>query len=154
FAEAFAAYRSRNEELRTLNAERLSGQRSRHIVESLTDYLRKAPAELWNTPPAGEAASRAREHVFLMGFLRSGTTLLEQVLAVPPAVVHLEERETLIDVSRTYLTSGESLDRLAALSGDELDRLRAQYWRRVESAGINPRRKVFIDKQPLNVFNL
>jgi len=154
FAEAFAAYRSRNEELRALNAERLSGLRSRPVVESLTDYLRKTPAELWNKLPSGEAASRAREHVFLMGFLRSGTTLLEQVLAVHPDVVHLEERETLLDVSRTYLTGGPGLDRLAALSGEELDRLRAQYWRRVESSGVNPRRKVFIDKQPLNVFNL
>jgi hypothetical protein len=89
-----------------------------------------------------------------MGFLRSGTTLLEQILAVHPEVAHLEERETLIDASRTYLTGGEGLDRLAALSQDELGRLRALYWRRVESFGVNPRRKVFIDKQPLNVFNL
>jgi len=154
FAEAFAAYRSRNEELRALNTERFSGQRSRPAVEGLTDYLRRTPTQAWSASPAGETASRAREHVFLMGFLRSGTTLLEQVLAVHPDVVHLEERETLDDVSRTYLTSGETLDRLAALSGDELDRLRAQYWRRVESFGINPRRKVFIDKQPLSVFDL
>jgi len=154
FAQAFAAYRSRNEELRSINAARLSGQKTRSVVESLTDYLRKTPAELWNISPGGEAAPRAREHVFLMGFLRSGTTLLEQVLAVHPEIVHLEERETLIDASRTYLRSNDALDRLAALSGDELDRLRAQYWRRVESAGVNPRRKVFIDKQPLNVFNL
>ena len=154
FAEAFAAYRLRNEESRAQNTERLSGQRSRAAVEGIANYLRKTAAQPWNTPPAGETASRAREHVFLMGFLRSGTTLLEQVLAVHPDVVHLEERETLVEVSRTYLRSDQTLDRLAVLSGDELDRLRAQYWRRVESAGVNPRRRVFIDKQPLNVFNL
>lgn len=154
FAEAFAAYRSKNEELRALNVNTFSGRRSRQFVESLTDYLRGTPAQAWNAAPGGETASRAREHVFLMGFLRSGTTLLEQVLAVHPDVVHLEERETLVDVSRTYFRSSDALDRLATLSGDELDRLRVQYWRRVELAGINPRRKVFIDKQPLNVFNL
>jgi hypothetical protein len=154
FAGAFAAYAARNEELRALHATRLAGQGSRQVVESLTDHLRTTPAQLWNAESAEEPASRARQHVFLMGFLRSGTTLLEQILAVHPDVVHLEERETLIDASRAYLTGGEGLDRLATASPDELGRLRTLYWRRVESFGVNPRRKVFIDKQPLNVFNL
>jgi tetratricopeptide (TPR) repeat protein len=154
FTAAFAAYTARNDEIRALHASRLAGQGSRPFTESLAGYLRMSPAELWATPAPQELASRAREHVFLMGFLRSGTTLLEQILAVHPDVVHLEERETLIDLSRTYLAGSEGLDRLAALSADELEGLRAQYWRQVESFGVNPRRKVFIDKQPLNVFNL
>jgi Flp pilus assembly protein TadD len=154
FAEAFAAYRARNEEVRALNAERLSRQKSRAIVESLTDYLRRTPAEPWTMAPPGEVRSRAREHVFLMGFLRSGTTLLEQVLAVHPDVAVLEERETLFDVSRTYLASNDAMDRFMALSGDELDRLRTQYWRKVESFGVNTRRRGVLDKQPLNAVNL
>jgi Tfp pilus assembly protein PilF len=154
FTEAFAAYSARNADTRAAYPNLGAGQGSRPLIESLTAYLRTAPASAWTAPAQVERLSRAREHVFLMGFLRSGTTLLEQVLATHPDVVHLEERETLIDISRAYITGGESLDRLLALPEDELERLRAQYWRRVESFGVNPRRRVFIDKQPLNISNL
>jgi hypothetical protein len=91
-----------------------------------------------------------RTHVFLVGFPRSGTTLLEQVLAAHPDVVAMEERTCLVDSAKEFFGSNTDLDRLAGLSGAELEPWRQAYWKRVAEAGITPSKRVFLDKMPLN----
>ena len=95
-----------------------------------------------------------REHVFLLGFLRSGTTLLERVLGMSDDVTILEERESLAALSQQFMHVPTGLEKLAALNGTPLDDARAAYWQSVRAFGAAPEGKVFIDKQPLNTFNL
>ena len=95
-----------------------------------------------------------RTHVFLTGFPRSGTTLLEQALAGRPDVEVLAEREPLIDAIRAYLDGPAGLDRLADASEAELDGFRESYWRIARREGAKPDCQVFIDKQPFNTLKL
>ena len=155
-AEAFAAYSAKGEEFRRLHTSRLAGTPpATKVMASLSAYLESTPAKKWQRDDAPRPVERApREHVFLLGFVRSGTTLLERVLDVHPDVVSLEERETLNDLSQQFMHVPMGLDRLAALKGMAYDQARAGYWRRVREYGVEPEGKVFIDKQPLNTFNL
>jgi tetratricopeptide (TPR) repeat protein len=91
-----------------------------------------------------------REHVFLIGFPRSGTTLLEQVLAGHPDVESLEERDCLEDSVNAFIKPLDGLDRLAASVGSELSEFRELYWKRAAKEGAALKRPVFIDKMPLN----
>ena len=91
-------------------------------------------------------SGRVANHVFLLGYPRSGTTLVEQALASLPAVVTLEETGTLDD-AQAFLT-GEGILRLARLSDAELNFLRAAYWRRVAETGIDVAGKTFVDMDP------
>jgi len=152
-AEAFAAYCACNAALADAYAPQFAGGGDALIHARRTlALLDTLPPESWSSgpqPPAGEA----RAHVFLMGFPRSGTTLLEQVLASHPDVEALEERDTLADAAETF----RGVDRLAALAAApqaEITRLRAAYWRRVAREGARAQGKVFIDKMPLNTFRL
>jgi hypothetical protein len=92
--------------------------------------------------------------VFLLGFYRSGTTLLEQVLEAHPGIVTLEEREISGGAAERYLTSSAGLDRLDRLSGEALQNARDDYWRNVVRQGLKLRGKVFVDKHPLNTIKL
>jgi hypothetical protein len=103
---------------------------------------------------AGEPAPAAAGHVFLLGFPRSGTTLLEQVLASHPGVEALEERETLSAAMRAFLATPQDLDRLAAATDTELRPLREAYWARVREEGARVEGKLFVDKHPLNTLKL
>jgi len=154
--EAFAAYKAKNEELYRINAPRFAGRRrATDIFNDVATYLEGLPDGKAPAPEKSCASGdEPREHVFLLGFIRSGTTLLEQVLGSNPDVVVLEERETLADVAPQFLWEGGGLDRLGALSNDELSTMRARYWERVREFGGESNGKVFIDKQPLNTFNL
>ena len=57
-----------------------------------------------------------RGHAFLLGFPRSGTTLLEQALAGHPDLVALEEAPTLAEAYDAFLADAAGLARLARLS--------------------------------------
>src|ERR1700712_4619778 len=87
-AEAFNAYTQANEEHRRLyDAANPGHVRSADLLARLTAAVEASPAQ---APAAPASAPVARQHVFLLGFLRSGTTLLEQVLATHPDIVALE----------------------------------------------------------------
>jgi len=156
--EAFAAYEAANTGLRALNAARFAnpGVESGHArVLRLTQEFEAQPAADWSrragAPPA---AGPATGHVFVVGFPRSGTTLLGQVLQSHPDVVTLDEHETMIDASQAFLSVPGGLARLAAADDAVLEPYRDAYWRRVRAAGGAPDGKVFVDKLPMNSLGL
>ena len=153
-AEAFAAYTASNAELKALNASRFEAPGTKTALEQarrMAAWLEAANPEPWrNAPQARPRAADPKAHVFLVGFPRSGTTLLENVLAAHPEVVSLEEQDFLAAVSASYVASDDGLERLARISPAEAARQRQAYWSRVEGFGIEPRGRVFIDKMPLS----
>jgi Tfp pilus assembly protein PilF len=148
--EAFAAYADSNRTLLMVSRDRY-GQPGREgacgFVERLCCYFRDAPADAWR---ARKTVAAGRTHVFLVGFPRSGTTLLEQVLAAHPDVETMDERNCLIDAENEFCADAAGLDRLAGLSGAELERWRKIYWQRVAGEDIAPSKAAFVDKLPLN----
>jgi len=120
-------------------------------AERAAEYFSRAPAEAWRAGAGGDSAPAApRQHVFLMGFPRSGTTLLERCLAGHPAIVSMEERDVLADLKGQYFDPPDGFERFAALGREELDRYREDYWRACRAAAGNLEDRIFIDKLPLN----
>ena len=152
-ADAFAAYAASNAELKALNAPRYEAagmKRPLEIVRELIAWFEAADPKPWREASvARPRAADPKAHVFLVGFPRSGTTLLENVLAAHPEVASLEEKDCLQTVAQPYLTSG-GLERLARIGATEAARQRDSYWSRVRAFGVEPRGKVFIDKMPLS----
>jgi len=146
-AETFVAYGQSKQVLREAYAPYMAKVESVRARETrLAEYFRRADPAAWRTT----AAVPERTHVFLVGFPRSGTTLLGQVLASHPDVQTMEERTCLMDSAATFFGSDADLDRLAALSESALDSWRDRYWQRVAESGGGPSKPVFVDKMPLN----
>ncbi len=151
--EAFSAYAQGAEGLAALYGDAREGAGSTlHLAERLADDIRLSPHAAWGDLPT--IASPARRHVFLLGFPRSGTTMLGQALAGHPDVVTLDERPTLADAAQIYTFPPDGLERLMAAGEAELDPLREAYWRRVREGGAEPEGKVFVDKLPMNTLGL
>jgi tetratricopeptide (TPR) repeat protein len=154
--EAFAAYASCNQQLQQTYAARFSaGPSALEYARVLTHYFQRVP------PPPGSAAesfprgaAETCNHVFLVGFPRSGTTLLEVVLEGHPDVVSLEENELLLDGVREFMKTPSDLDGLMRANAASLEPVRAAYWRLVAKAGMDVAGKVFVDKYPLNTLKL
>jgi tetratricopeptide (TPR) repeat protein len=152
-AEAFAAYSEANAVAARTFADRGDRQTMAEAVAALTAFMQTAAPR-----PATEATGATRMgeagHVFLLGFPRSGTTLLEQVFASHPDAVTLGEKDTLADGARAFLGRPQDLNNLWAASEDILAFYRETYWRRVREFGVEPRGKVFVDKTPINSVKL
>ena len=104
----------------------------------------------WRTP-IDAAPPVAADPIFLVGFPRSGTTLLDQILDSHPALQVIEEREIIGGLGRGL--AGYP-DALAELTPERIAALREQYLAqaaRYLEAGPGER---FIDKMPLNIIDL
>jgi tetratricopeptide (TPR) repeat protein len=148
--EAFAAAMEGKAIQHRLFAPRAAGR------EGETAKLKRLAAWFAAADPADWAAPKAEAsgHVFLVGFPRSGTTLLEQALAAHPGIVAVEEAPTLADPYQEFLTGPEGLERLAHLGAVEADRWRARYWQTVREHGARPEGRIFVDKAPAGTLNL
>jgi tetratricopeptide (TPR) repeat protein len=145
--EAFAAYTEAKATLRAQYATQFAVPGAMQGVATLAAYFRAADPSAWRARKS--EAVNGRTHVFLLGFPRSGTTLLEQVLASHPDIETMEEQNAFNAVI-DGLAGDDTNDRLAALSEAELERYRKAYWDVVASRGIKATAPVFVDKMPLN----
>lgn len=100
-------------------------------------------------PPAG------RSPVFVIGFPRSGTTLLEQMLDAHPDFRSMDERGFVYQLIERMEHAGQRYpDALASLTQGEADQLRAVYWQLVGHALPDLGQHRLVDKNPLNMLCL
>jgi Flp pilus assembly protein TadD len=153
-AEAFAAWSARNAAIRREampRFERPKGETAPEYIRRLASHFERAAP--WPAQAAEDPAPSAA-HVFLLGFPRSGTTVLEEALAAHPDVVTTQERDGLVDAVGALFSTDASLDRLAALPKAEANHYRALYWQRMADHGLACAGKTLVDKQPYNTINL
>jgi tetratricopeptide (TPR) repeat protein len=157
YQDAYAAYARGKAELAELYAPQL-GQADTpaapEIVRAMLAEFLETPAEGWKAPGRPVAHGSERGHAFLIGFPRSGTTLLEQVIATHPDMVALGERPIMRDAESEFMSGPGGLTRLAGVLADLLEPYRAAYWSRVRAFGVDPNGKVFVDKHPLSTMRV
>jgi tetratricopeptide (TPR) repeat protein len=153
YEEAFEAYGVCNGAIRQLQRRYASSNVLGYVRES-TAALEKLERSRWPARLEAAPPGAAAEHVFLIGFPRTGTTLVEVVLDGNPRVVSLEEHELLADGVRAFMREPLNFEALARADEPALNALRESYWQRVRSAGIEFTDKVFVDKHPLNSLKL
>jgi tetratricopeptide (TPR) repeat protein len=155
YAEAFDAYSACNEALRQIHRRFASGTGMLAYTRALSAAIENMDSQSWTRSPASEADSGdLLGHVFLLGFPRSGTTLLEVVLDGHPQVASIEEHELLTEAVLKFMREPLNFEPLARAPESELRMLRAAYWDGVRKAGVDVSGKLFVDKYPLNTLKL
>ncbi|MEX2490088.1 MAG: sulfotransferase [Pseudomonadales bacterium] len=83
----------------------------------------------WSTAPSRNQAAKKPAPVFIIGFPRSGTTLLDTILRSHPAIEVAEEVNAVPGViDELAILSHDHLNYLARLPEDDLERFRALYF--------------------------
>lgn len=148
--EAFAAFAASNALLRPLHGAAAQATDSPFhpaTVQRLSRFIESEDVSAWTFPPATETPAP----VFLVGFPRSGTTLLDQILAAHTRIVCLEEKELLAPVVADLL-AGQVLPFWRTLPAAEIEKRRSAYWRNAHEASRAPLAgRVLVDKLPLNL---
>ena len=105
-------------------------------------------AERASTPVSGSP-------VFIVGFPRSGTTMLEQMLDAHPRYASMDEQPILQRcIERMQAMGHEYPHALDRLDAAQLDEIRAVYWREVGRVLTLGEGQVLVDKNPLNLLRL
>lgn len=118
-------------------------------VRRMRAYLQPGLSSLAGAAPVRD------EPVFLLGFPRSGTTLMEQALDRHPALQTLEEKSTVSALLREFEVMSEGReDALLTLQADQIERLRAVYFEAVDRCVERVPGTRLIDKMPLNTVSV
>ncbi len=93
--------------------------------------------------------------VFMVGFPRSGTTLLDQILDAHPRIRVIEEQPVLAGLGSEFARQPATVaERIAAMEEPEAERLRADLAARAARWGERGGGAVVVDKMPLNTVYL
>lgn len=108
----------------------------------------------WQADP--HAPDAQRSPIFIVGFPRSGTTLLEQMIEAHPGVRSMDERAFLQDVITRMRSMGDFdyPDNLDKLDASAIAELREVYWKCVERVFTLAPGERLLDKNPLNILKL
>lgn len=150
YARAIALFGQANAlMLRTPAAAGIDRQAYPRLIAKMTARFSAGWVARW-TPPV-EGPSERPAPIFLIGFPRSGTTLLDQILDAHPALSTMEEKDAL-DVVRARierLPAGYP-DALATLDAAAIEDLRQAYFARVAYHLGELPPGILVDKMPLN----
>jgi Flp pilus assembly protein TadD len=123
------------------------------LVNSRLSIIKTITDKEW---PTTNLKNKMAEPVFMIGFPRSGTTLLDTILRSHPLVEVIEEKpilKTLID-SLEKLHSG-SYQALKKINEYKIKKIRNNYYKELNFY-IKERdpKKIYIDKLPLNIIHI
>jgi tetratricopeptide (TPR) repeat protein len=145
---AFAAYSRMNQVLAAEPTEPL--RRAAELRDELRQRLQRTTQkwrDSWVAPPL--VAERTAP-VFLLGFPRSGTTLLDTMLLGHPQVEVMEERPVLAQLR----AEGGDFDSLAAMDEAEVRRMQDRYFEIAASYAELREGSRLVDKSPLHMQSL
>jgi len=124
-------------------------------VDPLTLGLDPVTAETraqWRDMPA---PGFAESPVFIMGFPRSGTTMLEQMLDAVPELKAMDEQPFLQNVIERMRRFGLAYpEELHLLEAAQCEELRRTYWERVRHVVTLQPGQRLVDKNPLNMLRM
>ncbi len=107
----------------------------------------------WN--PACQGSDEHRDPVFVVGFPRSGTTLLEQLLDAHPGLVSFDEQPFLQHIVRRLTANGSHVfDCIQNLTQPQWREQRSEYFREVALVAPDKKAQRAVDKNPLNMVRL
>ncbi|HEX7325989.1 MAG TPA: sulfotransferase [Rhodanobacteraceae bacterium] len=117
-----------------------------------TQYVDAAAYARWQPLLAPSARDSP---VFVIGFPRSGTTLLEQMVDAHPDFQSMDERGFIQDLITRMRHAGQRYPAdLACLAQTDVDQLRSVYFAQVDTIVPQRRRRRLVDKNPLNMLAL
>lgn len=117
--------------------------------------IRMTPAQVAGWKPLSRPVSAPPSPIFVVGFPRSGTTMLEQMLDAHPTLVSMDEQPFLQGVSEKVLALGlEYPEALGGLDDATCEMLIRHYWNKVAELVTLDQGQRLVDKNPLNLLHL
>ncbi len=116
------------------------------------DFFNNLSISNWSPP---KISDNKKDPFFLIGFPRSGTTLLDTILRSHHSIEVLEEVPIINRfIDELYINKGFTLDNLENIDPDLIKEMREYYFNQIESYKKNKEKKITIDKMPLNIVHV
>ena len=146
---AFKAFGESNQILKSHHQGARPDSRGTHgliTLDRIQAWLKKSPMADWKQPATPDNGGI----VFLVGFPRSGTTLLDRMLSAHPDIEVLEEKSLFSKLHQDWSAPG-TLEALTEVNEAQVIDAREIYRREMSRYRSQPQCPIVIDKLPLNL---
>jgi len=152
YAKAFAQFEITNEITRqSFNYQKYRARRYLSFVSQSAEYWTNVGKLKW---PVRQTPTHQPSLTFLVGFPRSGTTLLDTILRSHPEVLVVEEKP-MVETMLIQLKGDATPDLLTRLNDKQIDKMREVYWEELLChEKLDGSHRIIIDKLPLNIIHI
>ena len=133
----------------TFEAKQFDKNRYLKNIENKKNYFTKKNISKWTKV---KSPSSILSPIFLVGFPRSGTTLLDTILRSHPKIKVIEEKPMVLKMISKI--KNNNLYSLENISPTEIQYLQEEYLSELKKhTNVDDKSTLFIDKLPLNIIN-
>ena len=152
YKQAFNIVRERNSLVANLDENKKYNKFV--ISNTLKNYKRFFTKSNFQTVKTKLKYQNDKNLVFLIGFPRSGTTLLDTILRSHSKIKVLEEQPYLLELRHNFFKNkNNDLTSLLEITQNEKDEIRSNYFDKIITKQ-NDKDKIIIDKLPLSIIEL
>ena len=152
YKEAFEFVEARNKLLLNLKKNKIFDRNK--ILDSIDQYKNFYNKTNVNIIKKNLNNTFDKNLVFLIGFPRSGTTLLDSILRTHSKISVLEEKTYLLEARHNYFKeNNNNLNALLDISESKINEIRESYFNKI-NINKNKPKGLIIDKLPLSIIEL
>jgi len=152
YKKAYKFFNLANENNFIINKDKIDKEKAINIIKERIDFFENPIIKEWPIPNSNKIK---KNPIFLIGFPRSGTTLLDTVLRSHPSIDVIEEKPTIdIFIKKLKEKTFSNLNNLKFLEDNLLDEMRNVYYESLSKYVKKDDKKICIDKMPLNIIHV
>ena len=152
YNEAFNKIEKRNSILLNLNENKKYNKKN--ILDTIEKYKHFFSKKNLNKIISSKNYNKDKNLIFLVGFPRSGTTLLDTILRSHSKIKVLEEEPILLNLRHEFFKSkNNNLTNLLKITESEKNYIRQSYLKKIILNKLDEE-KIIIDKLPLSIIEL
>ena len=152
YKKAYKFFNLANESNFIINKDKIDKEKAINIIKERINFFENPIIKEWPIPNSNKIK---KNPIFLIGFPRSGTTLLDTVLRSHPSIDVIEEKPTIdIFIKKLKEKTFSNLNNLKFLEDNLLDEMRNVYYESLSKYVKKDNKKICIDKMPLNIIHV
>tara|TARA_B100001741_G_scaffold275502_1_gene245822 strand:- start:391 stop:2106 length:1716 start_codon:yes stop_codon:yes gene_type:complete len=152
YKKAYKFFNLANENNFIINKDKIDKEKAINIIKERINFFENPIIKEWPIPNSNKMK---KNPIFLIGFPRSGTTLLDTVLRSHPSIDVIEEKPTIdIFIKKLKEKTFSNLNNLKFLEDNLLDEMRNVYYESLSKYVKKDDKKICIDKMPLNIIHV
>ncbi len=149
FDKAFVYFKLANKINFELNKNKVSIERSTKVVEDRINFFQKENLKNWEY---NSDEKITKDPVFIIGFPRSGTTLLDAILNSHPDIEVIEEKPIINKfVKLLHKEINSEFSNLKHIDQQLIKKMKTFYFDVLKNYSKQNNQKIYIDKMPLNI---
>jgi tetratricopeptide (TPR) repeat protein len=150
FEKAFKYFEKANEISLNINNKFVNKKKTLNMIEKRTNFFKDNKVKNWKQ---FNSESKESPPIFIIGFPRSGTTLLDTILSSHPLIEVIEEKPIIENwIKAIQKEVDNDLKYLHNINESSAQKFRKMYFDlRNKNIKKNNGKKIYIDKMPLNI---